>query len=125
MKIYVTHSKGFDYKTELYVPIRKSSLNKIHEFIFPHEESDISFNSRPLILGGSLSLLIAEVSIKSTSQGVELGWANASNIPIVLFYKPNSNPSDTLKKLSKISICYSCNNELINGIQKAINELGN
>ena len=39
MKIYISHSSGFDFKGELYQPIRKLVLNKQHEIILPHENS--------------------------------------------------------------------------------------
>ena len=120
MKVYVTHSRSFDYKTKLYVPIRQSLLNKRHDFILPHEFSEEPFDSRPLILGKSLGLVIAEVSIKSTPQGIELGWANSVDTPIAFFYEPNANPSNALRKVSDFFVEYSEDTELLSGIEKAI-----
>lgn len=125
MDIYVTHSRSFDYKNGLYLPIRASRLNQEHNIILPHEESDEPFNSKPIITGGSLGLLIAEVSVKSTAQGVELGWADISKVPIALFYRPNSNPSDALKKVSDLFISYSNDRELIDGIERVIKQIRN
>lgn len=123
MKIYVTHSRSWDYKNGLYLPIRDSSLNKSHEFILPHELSDEPFNSRSLILERKLGLVIAEVSIKSTPQGIELGWANSVETPIAFFYQPNSPPSNALGKVSDFFWQYSNNSELITGIERAIARL--
>jgi hypothetical protein len=120
MKIYVTHSRSWDYKTGLYLPIRTSSLNNTQEFILPHEFSDEPFDSRPLILGKNLGLVVAEVSIKSTPQGIELGWANSVETPIAFFYQPNSPPSNALGKVSDFFHQYSNHAELISGIEKAI-----
>ena len=36
MKIYIAHSREFDYKNELYTPIKK--VLKDHEVILPHEQ---------------------------------------------------------------------------------------
>ncbi|MBW2985833.1 hypothetical protein KY333_00525 [Candidatus Woesearchaeota archaeon] len=42
MKIYVGHAKKFDFKKELYEPLRKSPLNNEHEIVLPHEKDLIS-----------------------------------------------------------------------------------
>ena len=46
MRIYIAHSREFDFKNELYVPIRNDEELKEHEFILPHEISDVSSNTR-------------------------------------------------------------------------------
>lgn len=94
MKIFVSHSTKFDYKNELYKPLRESQLNKKHELIFPHEDG--KENSTKDVIRES-DLIIAEVSIPSLGQGIELGWANASYITIVCFYKSGKEVSDSLK----------------------------
>jgi hypothetical protein len=43
-KIYFAHSSGFDFKKDLYLPIRNSKLNSQYNFIFPHEHG-----LRPLV----------------------------------------------------------------------------
>lgn len=40
MRIYVTHSSGFNYKNELYLPLRNSALNEKHEITLPHEHTE-------------------------------------------------------------------------------------
>jgi hypothetical protein len=74
MKIYVSHSTSFDFKEELYKPIRSSDLNSIHEIILPHEDSNEQFKTLDLFKSGGCKLIIAEVSYPSTGQGIELGW---------------------------------------------------
>ncbi|MFA5857211.1 MAG: hypothetical protein WC867_07650 [Candidatus Pacearchaeota archaeon] len=123
MEIYVTHSRSFDYKNHLYFPIRRSHINQEHKIILPHEESDEPFNSKSIITGGSLSLLVAEVSFKSTAQGVELGWADISKVPIALFYRPDSNPSNALRKVSSLFVPYSNDRELIEGMESVIRQI--
>ena len=123
MEIYVTHSRSFDFKNELYLPIKNSSLNREHKFIFPHEVSDEPFDSKPLIMSGRLGLLIAETSYKSTGQGVEIGWADSVNIPIALLYKSGLQPSNSLSRVSNLWIGYSSDSELIKGIERIITTL--
>lgn len=120
MKIYVTHSRSFDFKNKLYVPIRKSRLNSLHEFILPHEESDEPYDSKTLIMCDSLDLLLAEVSYKSTAQGVELGWADSRNTPIALLYDKDLRPSNSLRRVSNLWVPYSNEIELVEGIERAI-----
>lgn len=112
MKIYVSHSKGFDYKTELYEPLRNSGLNQ--EFIFPHESSQDSFNSKELFEKHLCDLVLAEVSIPATGQGIELGWADVFKIPILCVYKQNSKIAGSLQIITKDFIEYSNFSDLIN-----------
>lgn len=126
MKIYVTHSRKWDYKNGLYLPIRQSHLNTQHEFILPHELSDEPFPSRELIFGSGtnlLDLLLAEVSIQSTALGTEVGWANASAIPVAFLYQSGTQPSNALRKVSDIFIEYSNPQQLIDGIEKTIEKI--
>lgn len=48
MRIYIGHSKKFNYKEELYIPLRNDDFFKSHELL-PHEESASSSNSRDFI----------------------------------------------------------------------------
>jgi len=109
MKIYVTHSSDFDYKKELYLPIRNSNLNSKYEFILPHENND-HFNSYEVIKNADL--ILAEVSFPSTGQGIELGWANAFNKKILCINKTGSKISGSLKYISKDFLTYN-DSELI------------
>ena len=88
MKIYVSHSKNFDYKKELYEVLENTNLK--HEFILPHKDSDKSFNTKDLLMDKKCDLVLAEVSYPATGQGIELGWADVYKIPIVCIYKKNS-----------------------------------
>lgn len=116
MNIYIAHSKDFDYKRELYEPIKKSNLNKIHKIIFPHEKSSEPFNSKEFIKN-SCDLIIAEVSIPATCLGIELGWADAFNTPILGIYKKNIKLSSSIKVLTKNIIEYDSSKDMINKIQ--------
>jgi hypothetical protein len=112
MRIYFGHSKGFDYKKELYKPIRNSELNKQHEIIFPHEESGLPTNSKEFLK--TCDLMIAEITYPATGLGIELGWADACRIPILCVYKKGSHVSNSAKLLTKDFIENNDSEDLIN-----------
>jgi hypothetical protein len=118
MKIYFGHSKGFDYKNELYDPVRNSGLNKEHEIIFPHEQSDLPTNSKEFLK--TCDLMIAEVSFPATGLGIELGWGDAFGIPILCIFKKGSHVSNSAKLLTENLIEYSDSGDLIEKLEKYI-----
>lgn len=116
MNIYVSHSRDFDYKEELYKPLRKSELSKIHNFIFPHENSDNPFPTKDLFQNKGCDLVLAEVSYPATGQGIELGWANLLNIPIICIYKKDHKTSGSLKILTDKFIEYEKAKDLMDNL---------
>lgn len=121
MKIYVCHSKNFDYKKELYEPIRNSSLNNLHEFIFPHENDGRFINSKEII--PSCDLIIAEVSYPSIGMGIELGWANKDDKRIICFYKKDLKISNSLKTIANDFIEYQDKSDLIQKLESILKNL--
>jgi hypothetical protein len=119
MNIHVAHSRSFDFKTELYEPIKNSSLSKEHTFIFPHDENSQLVSSKELFQTGC-DLVIAEVSHPATGMGIELGWADMLNIPIICIYKNGSNLSHSLKAVTNTFLEYSDTNEMITKIIEGI-----
>jgi hypothetical protein len=111
MKIYVTHASTFDYQTELYKPLRNSNLHIEHQVILPHENSTGLFSTKEFI--SQQELIIAEVSYPSTGQGIELGWANIHNVPIVCIYKSGTHPSSGLKMITEYFIEYDSPTDMI------------
>lgn len=95
MKIYVSHSTAFDYQYELYNPIREFTKNATHEFYLPHEKSHLPHDTKSVIKNSDL--ILAEVSFPSTGQGIELGWANIFEIPIIGIYKTSQIASSSLE----------------------------
>lgn len=118
MKIYVAHSRNFDFQKELYLPIKNNSLNSEHVFIFPHIESGEPFNSKQLFHDGC-DLIVAD-SYAATGLGIELGWADFLHIPIACIYKKDAKISGSLKVVSKNFFEYSNSEEMIEQILKAI-----
>ncbi len=121
MKIYVSHPTGVDYKTELYVPLRASELSNNHQLILPHEQTPESLDSKEQIK--DCHLVLAEVSSPSTGQGIELGWANAYDVPIVCFHKADKAPSDSLSIISDTFIVYKNTEEMIRKISAYLDTL--
>jgi len=119
MKIYIAHSRSFDFLKELYQPIKYNALSKGHIFIFPHEEGAGYFSSKELFQKGC-NLVIAEVSYPSIRVGLELGWADMLNIPIVCIYKNGSKFSDSLSTVAKQLLEYGDSEQLIDKIKQAI-----
>jgi hypothetical protein len=114
MKIYVGHSRKFNFKEELYEPLKKLD----HDFTFPHKNSDEPFNSNEFLK--TCDLMIAEVSFPSTGLGIEIGWADLLNIPIIFIHKKGSKISGSLKVMKGKFIEYTTE-DLIEKIKKEIN----
>lgn len=115
--IYVSHSSLANYKELLYAPLKSSHLNTICKFIFPHEHDSADlFNTKALFKSGKCKLVLAEVSTPSTGQGIELGWANDLNIPIVCIYRKGCKVTDALKTVSSEFIDYEGFDDMIEKI---------
>lgn len=118
MKIFVAHSSGYDYKNELYFPIRNSESLKIYEIFLPKEKSENEVITRDIIKNSNV--VIAEVSYPSTGQGIELGWADIFGVPIVCIYKSDAKISQSLNKLTDKFYTYSNANDMVQKIASAI-----
>lgn len=121
MKIYVCHSSAFDYKKELYEPIRHSELNNKYEFVLPHEANGQIVYSNETI--SRCDLIISEVSYPSTGMGIELGWAHKDNKRILCVFKKGCKISHSLKTVSSDFIEYSDSSDLIEKLQLFIEKL--
>lgn len=113
MKIYVSHSRNYDYENELYLPLRNSELSSHHEFILPHENSSEPFNTKKLFQTHGCDLVIAEVSFPATGQGIELGWANLLDIPVICISKKDAKISGSLKVITDKFVEYESSDDLI------------
>lgn len=115
MRIYVSHSRIFDFKKDLYDVIERAQLN--HAFIFPHKDSEESFNSKELFQNHECDMVLADGSYQATGQGIELGWANILGIKIVTIYKKGSHLSHSLKNISEEVIEFTDPDDLINKLK--------
>lgn len=110
--VYVAHAKKFPFKKELYEPIRSSALNETYEFIFPHEESDAPFSSKDFF-ERECDVLVVEASYSATGLGIEVGWADAYDVPIIIMYKSKHRISGSLVSMSKNIFSYTSLDEMI------------
>ena len=120
MKILFTHSSSFDYQKELYNPIKESALYKDHKIVLPLQ--DLGYEGMNKDFLRSCDLLIAEVSYPSTGQGIELGWADALNIPVICFYRRGEKPSHSLKKMTDTMMEYKNPDDLIVKLEQILGE---
>jgi hypothetical protein len=120
MKIFVAHSSNFDFKNELYLPLRNSGLNRKHEIFLPQEKTDLGPVTKEIIQNSGL--IIAEVSYPSTGQGIELGWANIFNVTIICIYKNGAKTSRSLNKLTNKFIIYENSKDMIKKLETFIND---
>ena len=113
MKIYLSHSSYYDYVNVLYNPIKNSELIKEHEIYFPHDCDPV--NTKDII--GSFDLVICEVSFHSTGQGIEMGWADFMDVPILCIYKSGSKLSSAINLITNNYFEYSNENDLVIKLQ--------
>lgn len=98
MKIYIAHSREFDYVNELYIPIRNDEHLNEYTIVLPHEKSAVSSNTRDFYK--NIDLLIAECSYSSIGLGIELGWAFDDNVPIYCIYQKGKKISSSIYSVS-------------------------
>ncbi len=119
MKIYVSHASSFDYQTELYAPLQENLSE--HELVLPHSISSEGILASEII--PISDLVVADVTYPSTGQGIELGWANAAQIPIIAVHKATARPSDALRFVTADVNPYTSTTELLESIKTAITKL--
>lgn len=121
MKIYIGHSKDFNFKEELYNPIINSKLNVENQFIFPHI-SDKTFNSKEVI--EQSDLFIAEISRPSLGLGIEIGRAEMKNKRILCIYDEKFKEPSSLKYVNVDIFAYKDTEDMICKIEEYIELLG-
>lgn len=105
MNIYISHSSAYDYENEVYKPIKESSLATVYTFFLPHEPQNIDTDAKTELK--HTDVLVAEASLPSTGQGIELAQAEAAGVPILCFYKAGFKPSGSLRFVTDKVIEYN------------------
>ncbi len=121
MNIYISHSSGYDYKNELYEPIRQSELSAAHHFFLPHEPENIDVDAVDQLK--QTDVLVAEASLPSTGQGIELGQASVAGVPIICFYKVGAKPSSSLRFVTDKIIEYKNTSDLLTKLQAELGKI--
>lgn len=120
MKIFIAHSSNSDFKNELYKPLRESVLNNEHEILLPQEKGK-EIITKDIIK--NLDVFIAEVSYPSTGQGIELGWADIFNIPIICIFKEGSKTSKSLRHVTDNFISYKDSEDMVDKLKGVLKQL--
>ena len=122
MNVYVGHPKSIDYLHMLYPAIKKTRLYNEHHVILPHEFSGSPFNSKEYL--PTCSLMIAEGSEQATGLGIEMGWANLMEVPILCIYQEGKKIAGSYKVVTDQFICYTDEADLVKKLDDYIENLG-
>lgn len=120
MKIYIAHSSDFDYEDKLYRPLIGSSLNDEHEIFLPNKAENRLIKTKDVVR--EYALLIAEVSKPSTGEGIEIGLAEAYDIPIVCIYEKGAKISNSLQYVTNEFIEYSDTEDMLTKIEAFLSD---
>lgn len=120
MKIIVTHASSFDYETELYEPLKKAVEGTSHELIFPHVWHEKGVSTKEFLKDADL--VIGEVSHPSTGQGIEFGWADMLDVPILFLRKAGATSSSSLRYLKGKVIDYIDVDDLIGKVRTYLSQ---
>lgn len=115
MKIYLSHNRAGDFRNDLYAPLTNGLPG--HEWVFPHENNDLPFDSKKLFRNKECDVVLAEVSEPSTGQGIELGWADCIDIPIICCSKTGSRISQSLYAVTDRFLEYDTVDDLISKLR--------
>ena len=120
MKIFFAHSSAYDYINKFYAPLKKSPyLLDEHECIFPMDKGALGKSKTEV---QTCNLLIAEVSLPSTGQGMEIGWADACGIPIITIAKEGSAPSGALIYVAQKTHFYTSPESLVKLVETLVKD---
>jgi hypothetical protein len=117
--VYVSHSRDYDFKTELYDPLRQSSLNGQYKILLPHEKSDDLFSSRDFFRD-ECDVIVVEASQPKLGVGIEIGWADAFHVPIIVLIREGVKLSGSLRPMAKEIVTYKDSKEMIGGLETAL-----
>jgi hypothetical protein len=110
--VYVCHSTHFDFKNELYGPLREG-LGGLVNLILPHENSDEQFDSKTLFSrNDDLVVLVLFNGRASTGKDKETGMAYQVDVPMVGIYRKGL----VLKPSEKVGVVHEIEYESIENI---------
>lgn len=118
MKIYLAHATRFDFKKELYEPLKSSSLVRKHDIEFLFDRTTIPDSTKEMIRNSDL--ILAEVSYPSLGEGIELGWADVYKKPIICFHKKGQRGSKFVAMVTQKIIEYETADDMIKKLEKIL-----
>ena len=120
LKIYIGHSREFDYVNELYKPIRNDDFFLKYDVILPHEKEVPFFNRRSDYK--NVDVFIADVSFPSTGLGIELGFLYDDNKKIYCIVKKGNMVSQSIRAVTDNIYEYENVSSMIDIIKEIIIE---
>ena len=117
MKIFIAHSSNFDFENKLYKPILDSDIVKNHEVFLPIQNGREAVTKEVI---GECDVLFADLSSPSTGAGIELGWADMQNVPVVCIHEEGSIVTPAIKYITNKIFAYKDSDELIKIIKNNI-----
>ncbi len=114
--IFVAHASAFDFQHELYLPLQHTF--SMHELILPHVDKTEPVNTNAAIRRSDL--VLAEVTFPSTGVGIELGWANMLDKPIIALCRHDAKLSSSLTLIVGQVIHYRDARDMISQLQQVI-----
>ena len=120
MIIQFGHSREYDYKKELYQPIKKSDILGNHQIILPHDDniSWVDPISRETLK--QVDTFFAEVSYPSTGLWIEIWYASIYWKKTICFYKKWFKISWSLKYLCNDFFEYTNSGDMIKQIEERV-----
>lgn len=127
-QIYFTHARTakpwdhtWTYSNDLYTPIKKSELFGNYDFQLPHEHGD-DYNSREAIRRSRA--LVADVTYPDLGVGIEIGWAQSMDKPIIIVHEEGRSPLPFVKYASSKIYSYSGREDVAAKILEALKQEG-
>ena len=118
MRIYLAHSRDFDYQNELYLPRKNSEVFKQYDIILSHDgdnyKHDRDFYKR-------IDLVTAELSFPLTGLGIKLGFLYDDNKNIYCIHNSNVKISGSVNAITKNIYEYKNQENMLNIIMNIIN----
>lgn len=118
-KIYLAHSSKYDFQSEFYQPIKQSPL--MDDFVFLLDTPDFLPNTKKLIK--SYDTVVAKIGYSTTGGGIEIGWADAFNVPLILIHNKNFHPAPYYSDMSENIISYDSPEDMVGKLQKILKRL--
>lgn len=117
MKIYIAHSRDFDYQNELYLLLKNSDIFSEYEFILPHDGDNYKHDRD---FYKNIDLVIAEVSYASTGLGIELGFLYDDDKSIYCIHRSDTKASSSINIVTKNLYEYSNMDEMLEIIKRIV-----
>ncbi|MCD8494736.1 MAG: nucleoside 2-deoxyribosyltransferase [Candidatus Pacebacteria bacterium] len=116
MKIVITHATTFPFEQELYAPLMAADFFSEHEFLLPQRTGLAQQITEDMIR--TADVVICEVSLPSTGQGIEIGWATAHKTPCVCIHKKDAHISGALQYVCDVIIPYRDTQDMVEQVRR-------